>query len=58
MVGNGGSNGFIRYDVMQVPVGKYGFAVGSTASRSSYARTSHRSLIRYLAPSPSLEQRP
>jgi hypothetical protein len=32
MVGNGGSNGFVRYDVMQVPVHKYGFAVTSTVS--------------------------
>jgi hypothetical protein len=29
MVGNGGSNGFVRYDVMQVPVNKYGFAVAT-----------------------------
>ena len=34
MVGNGGSNGFVRYDVMQVPVNKYGFAVASTVSAS------------------------
>ena len=32
MVGNGGSNGFVRYDVMGVPVDKYGFAVASTVS--------------------------
>jgi hypothetical protein len=35
MVGNGGSNGFVRYDVMQVPVNKYGFAVASTVSASN-----------------------
>lgn len=33
MVGNGGDAGFIRYDEMQVPVNKYGFAVACTVSR-------------------------
>lgn len=32
MVGNGGVAGFIRYDEMQVPVNKYGFAVACTVS--------------------------
>lgn len=34
MVGNGGDAGYIRYDEMQVPVNKYGFAVACTVSQN------------------------
>lgn len=40
MVGNGGVAGFIRYDEMQVPVNKYGFAVACTVSNLSPVRIS------------------
>jgi hypothetical protein len=37
LVGNGGDAGFIRYDEMQVPVNKYGFAVACTVSFIYYS---------------------
>lgn len=45
MVGNGGDSGSIFYDDMQVPLGKYGFAVGGSVSRFNHTK---KQLLRYL----------